>query len=128
MAWLTDMNRQNQLVRKLAERASGYATLKIMFADMKHRPLADKLIAIFQLAGWRTSLANVPLESYIPRYHGGIEVKGYNSHFVENIVGLLSNSGLPEIRFRVEELQVPQDNPKWPYAQHTIKITIGHSE
>jgi len=53
-------------------------------------------------------------------------VKGYNAHFLDAITAILKKAGLPKMRSRLEELTVPPDNPKWPAAQRTIKITIGH--
>lgn len=127
-AWLRDTPSQDQLLTELKSKANEHATLKIMIADMKYRPLADKLISVFQLAGWKATLYPKPLEQYLDAYHEGIEVKGYNSHFVEVISDLLKKSGLSAIRTRVEQIPFGPENPKWPTSNHTIKITIGHSE
>jgi hypothetical protein len=125
--WLRDAARRNQLVKELREFASDFSRLKLVMADIKHRPLADELISIFNLAGWQADLTVVPLETYIHKYHQSIEVRGYNRHFVDTVCAALTKSGLPNVRSSLEDLAIPRQNPKWNYAQQTVKITIGHS-
>ena len=121
---------QHQLVTTLKKYAEDPANVDISFAEIKQRPLADTLIAIFALAGWKTSLTNIPFDSYVPHrpYVRGIEVLGYNKMLVEAVTAALKTAGLSEAKATVGETQVKRENPKWNSIQHSIRIIIEHHE
>ena len=93
---------------------------------MKQKQRAEELIALFNLAGWKTNLTNVPLEANIHRYFEGIEVLGHNSAFVNMIAQDLRVAGLDGVRENIAAINIAPGNPKWPHTQHTVQITVGH--
>lgn len=119
---------ERSLINKLRDYSSDYANVKILFANVKHRELADTLISIFDLAGWQTNINNVPLDTWRHEYIKGIEVLGYNKHLVEAVATLLTKSGWYDVRAIVNNNKIKPSNPKYRWVQESIKITIGHNE
>jgi hypothetical protein len=118
---------QRILLERLKSYADEHTNVKVKIATARQRPLADSLISIFQLAGWRTAFPNVPLESYLHgQYFEGVEVRGYNKHFVESVADALAKAGLANVKPIVEQSQIQPENPKWASVQRSIYITLGH--
>src|SRR3989337_957669 len=120
--------RQRELIQNLSNYANEYANVGILFANIMHKPLAETLISVFDLAGWRTDLTNIPLESWRHDYIEGIQILGYNKHLVEGITELLRNAGLKDVRMEVRSHKIKPDNPKYQTSQYKLEITIGHHE
>ena len=107
--------------------ATDNTNVKIKFVHAKYRPLADTLISVFELAGWKTNLTKVPLESWLHDYITGTEVSGYNKHLVESVAKFLSDAGMIDVRAQVATEQYKHDNPtKQQWVREYIKIVIGH--
>ena len=123
---IQDPRQQRHLLDQLKGHAHQKAVAHILFANIKHRPLADTFVSIFQLAGWGTNLTKVALESYRHEFYEGIEVHGYNKYLVDSVAEAMSSSGVPQIRKKLEASQMESTNPKWEWVQHRINITIGH--
>lgn len=121
---------QQQLTTKLRAYAGEHASVQVIFSHAQQRRLADDLISVFDMAGWRTHLTNVPLDKYIfdSKYFDGIEVRGYNKHLVSAVAELLSAAGLPGVELNLQELRVKRDNPKWASSNQSVRVTIGHRE
>jgi hypothetical protein len=119
---------QHRLIETLKQYTDDDANVKILFANIKHKRLAETLISIFELAGWKTNLTNVPLEHYVHQYFEGIEILGYNKHLVDAVADALTKFGLTEVRSKCEVSGIKKDNVKWKSVQRYIKLTIGHRE
>lgn len=120
---------QQALVENLKSYANQHSNVKVKMANQKHIPLVESLASIFSLAGWQVSLTNVPLEQYIhDRFFTGIEVKGYNKHLVETVAANLSKAGLKGITSVAASHEIKPDNPKWKSVEHSIYITVGHTD
>jgi nucleoside 2-deoxyribosyltransferase len=119
-------SRQMELADRIKEAFQDGGNVKISFASMGEQRLAKALLAVFDLAGWKTQFTNTPLERQAAEYIGGIEVWGHNEAFVERLCKVLGEDGL-EVRPKVTATDVPHDNPKWPMAQRYARITVGRA-
>jgi hypothetical protein len=101
--------------------------VEISFAAAQHRPLADKLKAVFDLAGWNVTFNSGPLDNDSRHeFHAGIMMAGYNGAHLQVVVDTLKAAGLAVSGSQVRKLEVPSDNPKFPHAQRKVYIVIGH--
>jgi hypothetical protein len=117
---------QRVLTERLRTYTNEHANAYIQYASMQQRPLAARLIAIFQLAGWQTDRISVPLENSVPRYFEAVEVSGHNEHLVSAVAGFLLDAGVEHIRQNVEELKLDAGNPKFLRLVHRVRIIVGH--
>lgn len=120
---------QERLGMALKGLANECSYVNVQMASQQYRPLAERIKAIFELAGWQAHLTQVPLETYI--HHTsffGIEVKGINSHLIETVAEKLRNAGLPDVKSTEQGHNLKAENPKLLSSQHRIEITIGHGQ
>lgn len=106
--------------------ANEYANVWIDFANVKQKPLATKLVSVFDMAKWKVNLRDSPLEASNYNYYEGIEVIGYNKHLVDAVAEAMIDAGLAGVRAKVETHQVEPNTTKWHWVQRRIQITIGH--
>jgi hypothetical protein len=118
------LRQQEALAKRLREIGTG--TVHLQFASMPQLELMQKLESIFELAGWRTNPANVPLERSTNQYFKGVLVKGYNRLLVESVAEELKRSDIQNVMTEIEPLALTRENPKWDGAQRTVRITVGH--
>ncbi|MGH9386910.1 MAG: hypothetical protein ACRD2N_21785, partial [Vicinamibacterales bacterium] len=122
-----DADAQRTLVERIRDYSSD-ASVQFRFAHAPQRATVDSLKGAFDFAGWKTEVRGAPLDSIADAgYFDGIEVQGYNRLIVELVASSLKESGLGEIRTRIDELKVPKTNPKWPYANQRVRLTLGHA-
>lgn len=127
VVWNADT--RTRLNNDLKALTSEHASIKLLMANQKHRPLAESLVSIFNLAEWQATLINVPLDTYIHHtYFTGIEVLGHNKHLVDAVAECLSNAGLVGVKTIVIKPDIDLTSPGWNRGQHKIKITIGHQD
>lgn len=122
------IEKRHKLIQNLKGLASADANVKILFANVKHRSLAETLISVFELAGWQTNLNSVPLDSWRHDYIEGTEVLGYNKHFVEGVAEFLAEAGMSDVHPIVNSPKIKPDNAKYSWVQQYIKITVGHQD
>lgn len=103
-------------------------TMEISYASSAQRLLADRLVAIFEAAGWNTNFNNVPLEHYRPHILvQGIEVRGYNDYYTRAVADALQGAGLESVRTTVAPNQIKPTNPKYPEVVRHLYIALGHN-
>jgi hypothetical protein len=90
-------------------------------------PLGRRIAALFELAGWQTSLNETPQEHVHRRYVEGVHVNGFNRVLMDVVVGALASTGISDVRSTCSEIEIPRDNPKFPHAVEAMRITVGHT-
>jgi hypothetical protein len=98
----------------------------IEFVSSAQRGLAMELDGKFQLAGWQTNFRSVPYDRYPQRHAIGIEVSGYNNHITDMVTEILNSLGYGPASSQIKNLTIQSDNPKWPLAQRTVYLFLGH--
>lgn len=101
-------------------------TLHVAFASNAQRPLAERLRAIFEAAGWTLNFTNVPLDQYHHGYVHGIEVKGYNDYYTQAVADSLKASGMEDVRMTVAPHDIKSTSPKYVHTVRNVYITLGH--
>jgi hypothetical protein len=123
---LSEWMPEKDLVSELSALANSQSNAKILFFDIRHRRFAERIAQLFELSGWRVNFNETAQGNYNPHYYEGIEIKGDYAAEVEEIVEILSNSGLRRVRARNQPVQVPVSNPKHLNAKNKVWITIGY--
>lgn len=123
-----DITKQRALTETLGQYTNEHTNVKISFASLREKELAETLISIFELAGWKVNLISLPLEPYTHHFYNKTEVRGFNKHLVEAVALALTNAGIIRITSKVDELKVKPENPKWPHSKHKIYIVVGHQD
>lgn len=121
----------NDLAKRLGKLKTEHSYVHILFTGSK-RPVAEKLKATFDLAGWRTSIVPSAFDEHpqggFGHYYSGTEVKGLNRVFVDSLAGQLVNAGFKGVFTTIQKPQIKSDHPKWERVQHRVQIMIGHDE
>lgn len=113
------------LVERLKPWANGHANLHLDMAAPIHTPLAERLNAVFVLAGWEVNYNKIPQEQWVRHYWGGIRVSGPNRVLLDSVAAALEEYGLP-ITKEPTEHKILKTNPKWAHAEHRVNVRIGH--
>lgn len=116
------------LIDELILVANEHTNVKITIGSAQFHPFAQLLDSVFNSAGWATNTSLTAQETGTGRYWGGVEVRGFNKHLVEAVCAALRNAGVADAFTKLEDLQVPRDNPKWPSSQHKVYLKIGYIE
>jgi hypothetical protein len=113
-------------ISSLGPYATKHARAKIIVFPAAQIPLAREIASLFGRAGWNTDLNEMPQEPSHHRYVSGVEIRGFTSHRVHVVAEALIQGGIPGVRETVEECQIAKDNPKYPFAIESIRVTVGH--
>jgi hypothetical protein len=110
----------------LSDLANEYTRVKILFTDSKNKPIAAQIARLFETAGWKTEFVSVPVPS--DQQIDGVEVKGYNKVFADQISTILSAAGVTQTVSAGIEYKEKKDSPKWQGQQCYIRISVGYNE
>ena len=95
------------------------------------RPVAERIKAAFDLAGWGTSMVPTAYDEYpqggFGQYFSGVEVAGHNRVLVEAVAGHLRDVGLTKVRTTIDS-SVSRSHPDWSRLQHRVQIIVGHDD
>ncbi|MEV4171940.1 hypothetical protein [Nonomuraea sp. NPDC049709] len=120
------VDRRAKAIANLQQYRDEHTHAKIIFFPTNAFPQAQAIDAIFRLAGWSTTFNQTAQEDFIHQYFEGIEISGCNSVLLTAIQDSLAEAGYPNLRTTVIEHEVQPENPKYPYAEKSIRVTIGH--
>lgn len=122
-----NLSNQKKLVDALKALATEFTGVNISFANIIHKKPAEHLESIFKLAGWKTQIGTLPLEYGHPQtLIEGIEIYGFNSMLLDAVCDALHRAGVRNFNKTLRTHQIPPTNPKHPYSEQSIYITLGH--
>ena len=90
--------------------------------------LAERLAGAFEAAGWDLHYSESPQEAFRKRPMMEVVVRGFNSHRLEAISGILGKHGVYDIKRDLRTLEFGKENPKYLRAINQIDISVGHKE
>ena len=103
-----------------------HSGVKLQIANIIYLPFAERLITVFERAGWKTTFANTPIENQTPKFHKGLLVWGYREVFVDSMIDVFRSVGINKIEKRFDVLGFGPENPKYISAINRIRLIIGH--
>lgn len=110
----------------LREYAANEASASIVLYPESQRPLADKIVTLFQDAGWNAGAPSASFEKW-HGYFKGVEVRGCDPDRIDVVANALTAAGVPMVRTFVAENELSPDHPKYQQRRQSVQVRVGYT-
>lgn len=116
------------LISGLQAWATPHANVVISFATSREERLAQWLVSVFELAGWKVNFQNLPFEPQMYKSFPVTEVSGFVKNRVISVAAALRLAGFLHVEVSMRPNKILKTNPKWPWVEDRVYIMVGHLE
>jgi hypothetical protein len=120
-----EYNHLQSVANKYADPPHSRAEIRLL--PREKLPIAENIKSAFSAAGWDTGNIEY-LSEDADHYLTGIEIAGPLTHICTEMANALKAGGFTDVSLRPSPHAIQKTNPKYPYAQNTVRITVGYLE